>query len=148
MKFSFDGFLSHPLLKNKKITGYQLFDLKEEKFAPFITKFGEKNWQKIGPFFFIPRGLKKAEGIILRGKESELLIIDEVGPLELKEQGIWPSLNQVLRQLNKNILLVIRENIMEDFLKLVDKKKVRLFNSHHKDIFPEIIRTIKDNVIQ
>lgn len=148
IKVAFDGFLSYPIIKKEEITGYSLLDIKKNTFTPFITKSEKKNWQNIGPFFFIPEGLEKAEGIIHRGSESDLLIVDEVGPLEIKKQGLWPSLQKVLHQANKNMLLVIRENILEDFLVLVDERRVKLFNNRKKDIFPKIIRAIKENVVK
>lgn len=81
------GFLSEVILKNDRIIGYDLFDLKEEKAIPFIRREGEKEWEQIGSFYLIPKSLAEASKIILRSRDADLLVVDEVGPLELGEKA-------------------------------------------------------------
>jgi nucleoside-triphosphatase len=147
-EYYIDGFLSHPVKKKKETIGYDLLDIKEEILTPFITKSGEKNWQNIGPFFFNPQGLEKAKQIIDRSIGADLLIIDELGPLELKNRGLWPLLKPVLQNQKISILLVIRDNILADFLNRMDKKKTVLFYNRQNDVFGEMIRTIKRIVVK
>ncbi|MCK4431759.1 MAG: hypothetical protein KAW19_10725, partial [Candidatus Aminicenantes bacterium] len=66
-----DGFLSEVVWENQEAVGYNLFDLREEKAVPFIRRRGEENWQKIGPYFFLPEGLAQAQEIIFRGKDAD-----------------------------------------------------------------------------
>ncbi len=49
---------------------------------------------------------------------SELLIIDEIGPLELKDQGFSGVLKQLLTQASNinNLLLVVRESAVEEVI--------------------------------
>lgn len=122
-KVRVSGFLSERVLKNGKCAGYDLFDLKEEKRTPFIRREGKKGWQRVGPYFFIPQGLLKAHKIILQSKKTELLVVDEVGPLELEGRGLWPALEQVIFEPFKKSLLVVRKNILKDFLKFLSKKR-------------------------
>ena len=141
-----DGFISNPIFKNKEIIGYDLFDLKKEKPLPFIVKFGENSWQKIGSFFFIPEGLKEANKIILRGKDADILIIDEIGPLELSGQGVWPSLKKVISPPVTRLLLVVRENIIENFRKLLGNGRMKIFNIENKEVAGHIIEDIITNL--
>ncbi len=141
--FKIGGFLSNTILKNEEIVGYDLFDLREERTIPFIRRTGEKKWQKMGSFFFIPQGLAKAENIILQEKDVDILVVDEVGPLELSGKGFWLALKKVIFNPLNIYLLVIRTNILGDFLSMLGKREVKIFDIKNKEIFPQIIQEIK-----
>ena len=141
-KIEIDGFLSETVLENQEVIGYDLCDIKKEEAIPFIRKEGERDWQRIGPFFFIPQGLTRAKEIIFRGKESALLIVDEVGPLELGGKGLWPALKEVIFNPSKRSILVVRAGILEDFLALLGKSDVKVFNIEDKGIFHRLIDEI------
>jgi nucleoside-triphosphatase THEP1 len=141
-KIDIDGFLSESVLENQEVIGYDLCDIKEEESIPFIRKEGERDWQRIGPFFFIPQGLARAKEIIFRGKENALLIVDEVGPLELGGKGLWPALKEVIFQPLKRSVLVVRANILEDFLAMLGKSEVKVFDIKEEGVFSHILSGI------
>ena len=145
-KFKIDGFLSEVVLKNQETLGYDLFDLKEEKSIPLLSSTGKKEWERIGSFYFIPQSLEKAKKVILRGKDADILIVDEVGPLELSGRGFWPALKQVIYQPLTRYLLVVRINILEDFLGMLGKSDVKVFDIKNKEIFPQIIKEIRETI--
>ena len=142
-KYRIDGFLSEAVWEKEETVGYDLFDLKEERSIPFIRKTGEKEWQKIGSYFFIPQGLAEAEKIILQGKEAYILVVDEVGPLELSGKGFWPALKRVVFQPLTIFLFVVRINILEDFLAILGEGDVKIFNIKNKELFHQMIEEIK-----
>lgn len=141
--FEIDGFFSEAVWKNEERIGYDLFDLKKERAIPFIRKIGEKEWQRIGSFFFIPQSLAEAKKIILRCKDADTVVLDEVGPIELAGKGLWPALEKVIFNPLTRYLLVVRVNILEDFLKLLGKSEVKIFDIKNKEIFPQIVEEIK-----
>jgi len=142
-KYRLEGFLSEAVWKKEETVGYDLYDLKKERAIPFIRKTGEKEWQKVGSYFFIPQGLAEAEKIILQGKEADILVVDEVGPLELSGKGFWPSLKQVVFHPLTSFLFVMRINILGDFLAMLGKGEVKIFNIKNKEIFHHLIEGIK-----
>jgi len=142
-KYKTGGFLSEPILKNEETVGYDLFDLRKERSFPLIRRTGEKKWQKVGSYFFIPQGLARAEKIILREKDVDILVVDEVGPLELSGKGFWPALKQVIFSPLNIYLLIIRINILEDFLKTLEECEVKIFDIKNKDILSRLIEDIK-----
>jgi len=142
-KYRIDGFLSEAVWTREETVGYDLFDLKKERSIPLIRRTGEEEWQKIGSYFFIPQSLTEAEKIILRGKEADILVVDEVGPLELSGRGFWPALKQVVFQPLNSYILVIRKNIIKDFLAMLGKSEVKIFDIKNKDIFAQLIEEIK-----
>lgn len=116
-------------------SGYDLFDLTEQASVPFIRRKGEKDWETIGPFYFIPQGLNRAKKLILLSSKDSVLIIDEIGPLELKGKGLWPALKQVIFSDWRIFLVVVRRSILSDFLKMLKEKEVEIFDVEHGRIF-------------
>ncbi len=137
-----DGFLSESQWKDRKILGYDLLDLTEEKSYPFIRKSGEKKWDKIGPFYFIPKTLALAKQIIKRAQNTDICIIDEVGPLELTGKGLWPELKSSLLRIHPHHLLVVRASILEKFLTRINRKDVRVFDVQDKNTLDEMLYSL------
>jgi len=137
------GFLSERISQGREIAGYDLFDLKTEKSKPFVRKQGKREGERVGPFFLIPQVLAEAKEIILQGKKTDVLVVDEVGPLELSGKGVWPALENVLQRPPKCMLLVAREDILDDLLDLIKKKEVRVFDLKEKEVLTRITEEIK-----
>jgi nucleoside-triphosphatase THEP1 len=114
--FRIDGYLSDAIWKNKEFIGYDLIDLKDHRYHPFIRKQGQQDWQRIGPFFFLPKTLDIAKKIIHRSKKADLCVVDEVGPLELTGKGVWPILKDILMFPNPHLLLIVRDSILKKFI--------------------------------
>ena len=114
--FRVDGYLSDAIWKNEEFIGYDLIDLKDHRYHPFIRKQGQQDWQRIGPFFFLPETLDIAKKIIHRSKKADLCIVDEVGPLELTGKGVWPALEDILMFSNPHLLLIVRDSILKKFI--------------------------------
>lgn len=141
--FRIDGYLNEVILENQEIAGYDLFNLKEEKSIPFIRREGEEDWERVGSYFFIPQGLSRAKGIILRSRKTDILVVDEVGPLELDGKGIWPALEQVIFSPKPDFILVVRKSILEDFLELIERQEVRIFDTDDKGFSDRMIQEVK-----
>ena len=137
-----DGFLSESQWKGQEILGYDLLDLTEEKSYPFIRRSGEKNWDKIGPFYFIPETLALAKQIIKRTQNTDICVIDEVGPLELTGKGFWPELEGSLMRTHPHHLLVVRASILEKFLIRINRKDVRVFDVQDEYTSDEILKSL------
>lgn len=138
-----DGYLSEVVLENQEISGYDLLDLREEKLTPFIRREGEENWERVGSYSLIPQGLSRAKGIILRGTKADILVVDEVGPLELAGKGIWPALEKVLFLPKPDSILVVRKSILEDFLESIESHEVRIFDTDDTEFSERMIQEVK-----
>jgi nucleoside-triphosphatase THEP1 len=112
-----DGYLSEAIWKGKKFIGYDLVDLKGHRSHPFIRKQGHENWERIGPFFFLPKTLDAAKKIIHRSKKADICVVDEVGPLELSGKGVWPLLEDSLKFSHPFLLLVVRSGLVDSIVK-------------------------------
>ncbi len=99
-----------------------IYDLAAKKHFPFEIPQNTtvSNIQAIGRFTFYQSAFDLVHIIIEEAflKDSNWLIIDEVGPLELQEKGFHPILKQIipayLGGIKKgNLVLVIRENLLK-----------------------------------
>ena len=136
------GFLSEAVFEGQERTGYDLFDLKEEKSVPLLRITGDKDWQRVGSYFFIPSGLEKAERILLRAGEADVCVVDEVGPLELTGKGFWPALERVLFPPSAVFLISLRESILEDFRRILEKQEAEVFDVREKDVLSRLTEKI------
>lgn len=126
-ELSVDGFLNVRLLEDEGTMGYDLYDLKLGASIPFLRKQGEADWDRTGDYFFLPQGLETAFRIVARCKRSDLLVIDEIGPLELKGRGLWPALEPVLTKKDRHFLLVVRERILAELLAQLPGQETMIF---------------------
>lgn len=110
-----NGLLSPAFYEFKDHKGYNGFNIKSEELFALARLDGNPEWEKAGQYYFIPEGLKKAEESILDFQNCDLTILDEIGPLEMKEKGLWKAACFLFNQ-PQNILIVLRESILDQFL--------------------------------
>lgn len=129
------GFLSVSIWDGDVCTGYDLHDLSTDESYPFIRRSGDHTWQRIGGYFFIPETMDRAKNILQKTRDADLIVVDEVGPLELSGKGLWPALKNVIDRSSLDHLLVVRENILENFLKMIEESDIRVFGFEDDNIY-------------
>jgi nucleoside-triphosphatase THEP1 len=81
---------------------------------------GESNVLRVGKYIFSASAFERANRILDQASKQKegLVIIDEVGPLELKGEGFSDMLKKILNGGNEKlkIILVIRESLVKDVL--------------------------------
>jgi nucleoside-triphosphatase THEP1 len=110
------GFICPGSFSGGRRSAYTLVDLDDGTGYPFATTEEREGWIRFRRFFFNPEALKQGERIIMKGLEkgADLLVLDEVGPLEL-EGGGWSRLLGSLKKEERVMQLwVARESILED----------------------------------
>jgi len=136
------GFLNETRLARGKVQGYDLFDLRERASVPFLRTAGEPGWQRVGGFSLVPGGLERAEGILARDIEADILVVDEVGPLELAGRGIWPVLSAALSA-GARCLCVVRTSILEEFRAKMGKRRIDIFRQGDPDVLECLTRRVR-----
>lgn len=75
---------------------------------------GNEETLLIGRFVFSKKGFEKAIQLIRDSIDKKgWLIIDEIGPLELRGEGFHDVVKEVLANRKENILVVVREGLAE-----------------------------------
>lgn len=133
--------------------GYDLIDVRSEKSCEYIRTKTSPGWYRHGKYFFSPEGLDFGHDIFntIPAESTDLIIIDEVGPVEMKGKG-WASdiehmlesykipqlwivrchlLKKVSRQWNIGELLVIDvakdspDNVVEEIIQMLKGAALR-----------------------
>jgi nucleoside-triphosphatase THEP1 len=66
-----------------------------------------------GRFLFDPHGFAFAEEAVTSNLDADVIIIDELGILELREQGFYDLTRMLLDEFDGILVLVIRKNLLE-----------------------------------
>jgi nucleoside-triphosphatase THEP1 len=114
-------------------------DVRTGRSYPFLRTEGEAGWQKVGPYFFLPGGLEAATAAIRGHKPGEMLIVDEVGPMELSGGGVWPALKEDIAKPSFNGLLVVRKPLVNDLRGILKNQQVEVFDIAARDILPSLL---------
>lgn len=112
---SIDGYLSERVMDGETAAGYDLVEIQTGRRCRLLRRSAGGGADEVGPFETDAEGFAAAEGIIARSRTSDLLVVDEMGRLELEGKGVWPAAGPVLREAGRKVLVVIREALLEDF---------------------------------
>jgi nucleoside-triphosphatase len=109
--------LATPIINGKRCF-YNI--LTAGSFAMEATE-NESNTLAIGRFIFCQAAFNKANTILQQATNSQFIVVDEIGPLELNQQGLYQSVLYLLKENKSNLLLVVREKLVPlviDYFKL------------------------------
>jgi len=106
------GFLSPVVADANGESGYDLLELPGGRRRPYLRRQGPPEAERTGPFVFVPGALERALAILRGPVSAALLVVDEVGPLELRGGGLWPALCDAVRRPERTALLAAREEIV------------------------------------
>ena len=114
--FALSGVYTKAVFLNGRHAGYDLIELPSEKSHPLIRKIPYAQSWEMGEFFFDADGFEALNASLRRIPAADLLILDEIGPLEIKRRsGLIPALAAFLDS-RIPLLLVIRETYLDAYL--------------------------------
>ena len=101
-------------LKNERI-GYDLENISSGESCTFIRKNPSAGWFRHGKYHFNPEGVIFGNKILDEAAQSSknLLIIDEVGPVELKGRGWSEGIGRIVSNTDIIQLWVVRSHILK-----------------------------------
>jgi nucleoside-triphosphatase THEP1 len=103
------------------VQGLRVFyDLHEKIIFPMETDVDNEDIFQIGKYKFSKKAFLKAEKIITDGiDKANYLVIDEIGPMELKGEGFCNLLKKILsiEMRRFKLILVVRDKSLEDVRK-------------------------------
>jgi nucleoside-triphosphatase THEP1 len=128
------GFFSEKIMDERQTTGYDIVNIETGKKSHFMTIYGNPDFEKTGKFCINPEGLNTGR-MILRSAQTKgrsLVVIDEVGMLELRNSG-WTEEIAILAG-SYPLLLVVRDEYVKDVIekwKLDNPAIIDINEAHH-----------------
>lgn len=116
------GVISPAIFDNGQKTGILAVDLRGGESRPLACAIaGGRFALPLGKWYFDRTSLEWGEQVIANSPPCDLLIVDELGPLELLQQDGWQAALAVLRGGNYHLaLVVIRPELLEAARGVID----------------------------
>ncbi|HIP47635.1 MAG TPA: hypothetical protein EYG92_01530 [Lutibacter sp.] len=112
------GLIAHGIDKDGERYGFDIENVANGKNEFLCSQKHVENNQKIGRFYFSKKGLEFGKNALTSNLETtDLLVIDEIGYMELKGEGWFEAIENALEYPNLNMIWVVRKRILEDVLK-------------------------------
>ena len=114
---SVGGILCPEIHKHGEHTGFNAIDLLTGEEMPFARLSRDRSFKKgerVGDYTISKRGILFACNAIEKAVENrcDLVIVDEVGPLELRGKGLMPATELALAS-TVNVLIIVRSSLKE-----------------------------------
>jgi nucleoside-triphosphatase THEP1 len=112
---SVSGIYSARQTDNGKTSGYDVVSISTGDSERFLRTSGHSSQKRIGSFYLYNNGLN-AGNKALQNNTSQLVIIDEIGNLELEEDGWFNAIGQLIKNTENHLILVVRKGIEEQIV--------------------------------
>lgn len=108
------GFLAKVIYDGDHRTGYQLKDLSSSQNELLCTINQHAGWEQYGKFYFNPNAQEMGKAILANiPEEAKVIVIDEIGPLELGGEGWALAIEKLVAQSSLPMIWVVREQLVE-----------------------------------
>jgi nucleoside-triphosphatase THEP1 len=137
------GFLSIGINENGERIGFNLYDIESSEYIELCSNKKDENRLRLGQYYFnndtILRGVKILSKDNLSDKQ--LIVIDEIGPLELSDQGWSSAIENLTRSITIPQLWVIRKSLVKKIT-----RKWNIGNAYVFDITDSSIREVENKL--
>jgi nucleoside-triphosphatase THEP1 len=122
------GILCPRIMENGLTIGYDIVDIGTNKREPFLRNNIDEGLQKIGKYSIFPQGLEKGISVLAESAADNcsLVVIDEVGKLELNNQG-WSANIAELVNGSSVLLFAVRDSFTEQVIQKWNLKDYSVF---------------------
>ncbi len=113
------GFLAKGIFKNNLRAEFFLENINTGEKKLLCKAEGNEEQKKIGRFYFNEKGLEFGKKILATNnvKDADYILIDEVGPFELKGKGWSESIEQLSEIETHTMIWVVRKSLVYDILR-------------------------------
>lgn len=111
------GFVQPAVTEQGQKMGFRVLDVRTGVDAPLAHRVGPECGQYGTPFAFAREGFALARAALESGPHNAILVVDELGPVELRGGGHWPAVRRAIRRLAPAVVLVgLRRQLLAPFL--------------------------------
>jgi len=135
--FSTGGIISERVMTDSLTTGYDLVNIETGERKAFLRQNEQYGPEKIGRFTICPEGLAMGKTVLNSpiSLENKVIIIDEVGMLELQDKGWSECINRLLQGQTNHVLLTVRDKFVNEVKIKFDLGDAIIFNIRETDYF-------------
>jgi len=129
------GIYSPRVMENNLTIGYDVVDISTSERTLFLRNEEHADLSKIGKYSIFPQGLSKGKNALTFSANvtNQLVIIDEVGKLELDNEGWASSLENLINHSTHHILLVVRDSFIEPVIQKWNLKNPIVFQTSENE---------------
>jgi len=114
---SIGGIFSPRIVENGTTTGYDVVDIATNERTPFLRTSQDERLPKLGRYRMLPDGLNKGHRALKKSlKLHRVVVVDEVGRLELEDAGWAENLHYLLSHSGCSVILSVRDRFMEEVI--------------------------------
>lgn len=109
------GILASAVYENETKTGYKIQDVATDKEMHLSHTNDTEGLARVGRYFFIPEAIDFGRAALSaeRNRNSQIVLIDEIGAWELQGQGWAGSLNELIINCNMPLIITVRKSFLE-----------------------------------
>jgi nucleoside-triphosphatase THEP1 len=145
------GFFAERMMEGNITRGYAAVDVNSGELIKYMGHGNFSHTENIGRYHLIKEGYQA----VLRNihpknvRIDELVILDEIGNLELKDKGWAPGIHALLHENHRFFLLVCRKRSLQDILRkwfISEEFIFEVSNNFPRDIAQKIEQDYKSNI--
>lgn len=123
------GIYSKRVVENNVTIGYDVVDFNTNNTSPFLRITEDDSLSKIGKYSILPNGLTFGNETILKSinYSPDIIIIDEVGMLEIENKGWTKSIDEIINITDINIIITVRECFLDRVIHKWDLNESQVF---------------------
>ncbi len=139
------GFLSPGIDRNGERAGFDIFNIQSSSTTELCTKQPSQSWIRYGNYYFNPQGIETGNEILnLKNlSDKQVVIIDEIGPLELQNNGWARAIESICNNLSIIQIWVVRRTLTNQVTKKWRTGNVYIFDIS-SDTTSDVIRKVKE----
>lgn len=109
------GILASAVYENEVKTGYKIQDVATDMEMQLSHINDTEGLARVGRYFFIPEAIEFGRDALSaeRNRNSQIVLIDEIGAWELQGQGWAGSLNELIINSNMPLIITVRKSFLE-----------------------------------
>mgnify|MGYP000583811703 CR=1 FL=1 len=138
------GFLQPALTEGGEKTGFAVRDVGTGREAVLARRVGPERGQHGTPYVFFPEGFALARAALAAGPRGGILVVDELGPVELRGGGHWPAVRRALARRAPAVVLVgVRRQLLSVLLTHLRAELVTVVDVEHTpDAEEAVVRAV------
>ena len=130
-----EGILAERVMTGSETTGYDIVNISTGKRTVFLRENEKSGEETIGKFHILHGGLDTGKSILgdLVYRDTGIVIIDEVGLLELQGRGWHDSISELLGKSSNHIIMTVRDKFVDEVIKKWNLTDPIIFNVQDND---------------